>query len=81
MEGKPAVGNAKPAVKKFQKAAKDVSVARRHSQQFALLASKYTELLEIISTHCHSRMYTELQTHIENTVNQYINNVARNQLK
>lgn len=70
MEGKPAVGNAKPAVTKFQKAAKDVSTARRHSQQFALLASKYTELLEIISTYCHSCMHKGLRTHIENTVNQ-----------
>ena len=54
MEGKTPVGKSKPAVKKFQKAAKEVNIARRHTQKFAILASKYTDLLEIISTHCHS---------------------------
>lgn len=49
MEGKTPVGNSKPAVKKFQKAAREINIARRHTQQFAFLASKYTDLLEIIS--------------------------------
>ena len=50
MEGP--VGNPKPSVGKFQKVAKDVNIARRHTQKFAMLASKYTDLLKIISTHC-----------------------------
>jgi len=71
MEGKTPVGNSKPAVKKFQKVVKDVNLVRRHTQQFAILASKYTDLLEIISTHYNSLMLKRLQTyaHIEITLN------------
>ena len=54
MEGKAPVGNSMPAMKKFQKAVRDVNIARRHSQKFAMLASKYTDLLEIMSTHYNS---------------------------
>ena len=57
MEGKTPVGNSQPAVKKFQKAAREINIARRHTQKFAILASKYTDLLEIISTHCLSLLH------------------------
>lgn len=62
MEGKTPVGNSKPAVEKFEKVVKDVRIARRHTQQFAILASKYADLLEIISTHYNSLMLKRLQT-------------------
>lgn len=62
MEGKTPADDTKPGVKKFRQAVKDVNIARRHTQRFTLLASKYTELLEIISTHCLSLMHKSLQT-------------------